>query len=320
LFFKILILILGFILLISGADLLVKGSSNIAKKFNIPQILIGLTIVALGTSLPELIITIISANKGSLDLIIGNVIGSNICNLLLILGISSIIKSIKINKTTRLIYLPILFFSSLLILLMGLGFLGGEKLKINKFDGIILILLFVIYFSYPIIKETITIIKNLKNNNDNPKNNIKLFLPLTNILIGIILLKYGGDFVVDSATDIAQLFNINQTIIGLTVIALGTSLPELVTSIVAVIKKDEDIAVGNIFGSCIMNYYLILGTGALLTDLPFEKSFNENLFLLLGVILLIWLFSFTNTAHKLIRVNGLLLLLIFSLYIIKLLI
>lgn len=314
---EILILILGFSLLIIGANLLIKGASNIAKKFNIPEVLIGLTIVAFGTSLPELIITIISSAKGATDLIIGNVIGSNICNLLLILGVTSIIESIKIDKTTRLINLPILFFSSILILLMGLGILGGEKLKITRTDGIILIVLFIIYFSYPIIKETINIIKKYKENKNSVRKNINLLLPLTNILIGTIFLKYGGDFVVKGATNIAQTYNINESIIGFTLIALGTSLPELVTSIVAIIKKDEDIAVGNIFGSCIMNFYLILGTGAILTDLPFEKSFNENLFLLIGSIILIWLFSITNYKNKIIRANGLVLLLIFFLYIVK---
>lgn len=194
-FKTIFLMIVGFILLIYGADLLVKGSGNIAKKLKMSDILIGLTIVAIGTSLPELIITIISSAKGTTDLIIGNVLGSNICNILLILGIMSIIKPVKTDRGTRKIHIPVLIISTILVLFMGLGIFSDEKLVITRKDGIILILFGVLYYLYIIVeknkKETFT---------DNADQNINIYLSLINILLGSILLKYGGDFVVEAAT------------------------------------------------------------------------------------------------------------------------
>lgn len=312
---KILMITLGFILLIAGANLLIKGSSKIAQKFKIPELLIGLTIVALGTSAPELIITITSANKQASDLIIGNVIGSNLCNLLLILGVMSIISPIKVDNKTKKIHIPTLFLSTLLILIMQMGVFNGSYNIINKVDGIILVALFLIYFSYPIIIETKDIIKT--HNNKNIEKNENVLLAILYIFIGFILLKYGGDFVVDYSIKISKIFNLSEGVIGLTIIAIGTALPELATSIIAVINKDTDLAVGNIVGSCILNTFLILGTGAILTPLVFSKEFLQNTIILAISILLIWLFCILGKKNTITKTKGLILLIIFVLFIIR---
>lgn len=314
---EMLMIILGFVLLIFGANVLIKGSTQIAKKFHIPEMLIGLTIVALGTSAPELIVTITSANKGAGDLILGNAIGSNLCNLLLILGLMALLRPIEVDKDARNIHIPVSFFVSLLVLLMGLGIFYGEKGVINKIDGIILIILSIAYFIYPIILE----IKDIVGASiARPNNESNLYIPILYILIGIILLKYGGDFVVDYSIQIARMLNISERVIGLTIIAIGTALPELVTSIFAVIKKDTDLAVGNLVGSCVLNLLLILGIGALITPLKVSNEFIQNLLILLVTNLLIWIFNFIGKKNYISRIQGGILIVIFGVYIMKLLI
>ena len=297
----ILMIILGFVLLVVGADMLVKGASNIAKKFHIPEMLIGLTIVAIGTSAPELIITITSTQSSSTDLIIGNAIGSNLCNLLFILGLMAVIRPVKIDKEAINFHIPMAFLASTVILLMGLGILGNSTQYINQIEGFFLIILFIVYFSYPIIKEFEDIINSYKkeklerqnsSNKNSKKKKINIPFSLLLIVVGVFLLKYGGDFVVDSATNIALYFNISERVIGLTVVAIGTALPELVTSIFAVIRKDTDIAVGNLVGSCVLNLFLILGIGAMITPLEFTPDFIQNLILLCSMTLVLWLFNF----------------------------
>ena len=324
---NILMIILGFVLLVVGADMLVKGASNIAKKFHIPEMLIGLTIVAIGTSAPELIITITSTQSSSTDLIIGNAIGSNLCNLLFILGLMAVIRPVKIDKEARNFHIPIAFLASTVILLMGLGILGNSTQYINQIEGFFLIILFIVYFSYPIIKEFEDIINSYKkeklerqnsSNKNSKKRKINIPFSLLLIVVGVFLLKYGGDFVVDSATNIALYFNISERVIGLTVVAIGTALPELVTSIFAVIRKDTDIAVGNLVGSCVLNLFLILGIGAMITPLEFTPDFIQNLILLCSMTLVLWLFNFMGKKNTITRPKGIVLLSIFILYMISL--
>lgn len=317
-FFEILMIILGFILLVCGANLLVKGSSNIAKKFHIPEMLIGLTIVAIGTSAPELIITITSASKNASDLILGNAIGSNLCNLLLILGLMAVLRPVEIEKDTKKIHIPILFFSTLILIAMQIGAFGSHANVIDKADGIILIILFILYFSYPILTEIKDIKKAYKENKDKHINNSKTLLSIIFVIIGMVLLKYGGDFVVDYSVEVARMLNISERIIGLTIVSIGTSLPELVTSIFAVIKKSAELAVGNIVGSCIFNTFLILGIGSIITPLEFPAEFNQNIIILLVSIFLIWLFNFVGKKNWVTRAKGSILLLIFGIYIAKL--
>ena len=314
-FFNILMIIIGFIFLVLGANLLVKGSSNIAKKFHIPEILLGLTIVALGTSMPELFITASSAKKDSYDLIIGNAIGSNFCNLLLILGIMAIMRPVKIDKDAKKIHLPIAIISTLVILFLSFFFN-----TINRTIGIILIILFFAYFSYPILTEIEDIIKAYKENKENKNTKkINIFSSIIFIIIGIVLLKYGGDFVVDYSINIANTFNLSERLIALTIIAVGTALPELVTSIVATIKKDTDLAVGNLVGSCILNLFLIIGLGSLITPLPFFKEYNENLILLAFSTFLLWIFNYIGKKDTITRFKGFILLLIYTIYFISIL-
>ena len=314
-FFNILMIIIGFIFLVLGANLLVKGSSNIAKKFHIPEILLGLTIVALGTSMPELFITASSAKKDSYDLIIENAIGSNFCNLLLILGIMAIMRPVKIDKDAKKIHLPIAIISTLVILFLSFFFN-----TINRTIGIILIILFFAYFSYPILTEIEDIIKAYKENKENKNTKkINIFSSIIFIIIGIVLLKYGGDFVVDYSINIANTFNLSERLIALTIIAVGTALPELVTSIVATIKKDTDLAVGNLVGSCILNLFLIIGLGSLITPLPFSKEYNENLILLAFATFLLWIFNYIGKKDTITRFKGFILLLIYTIYFISIL-
>lgn len=317
-FFEILMIMLGFILLVCGANLLVKGSSNIAKKFHIPEMLIGLTIVAIGTSAPELIITITSASKNASDLILGNAIGSNLCNLLLILGLMAVLRPVEIGKDAKKIHIPILFFSTLILIVMQKEMFGRGANVIDRIDGIILIILFILYFSYPILAEIKDIKEAYKQNKYKQASNSKTLLSIAFVIIGMVLLKYGGDFVVDYSVEIARMLNISERVIGLTIVSIGTSLPELVTSIFAVIKKDADLAVGNIVGSCIFNTFLILGIGAIITPLGFPTEFNQNIIILLASTFLIWLFNFIGKKNWVTRAKGFTLLLVFTIYIIKL--
>ena len=307
--------------------MLVKGASNIAKKFHIPEMLIGLTIVAIGTSAPELIITITSTQSSGTDLIIGNAIGSNLCNLLLILGLMAVIRPVKIDKEARNFHIPMAFLASLVILLMGLGILGNNTQYINQREGFFLVILFIVYFSYPIIKEFEDIVNSYKkeklerqnsSNKNSKKKKINIPFSLLLIVVGVFLLKYGGDFVVDSATNIALYFNISERVIGLTVVAIGTALPELITSIFGIIRKNTDLAVGNLVGSCVLNLFLILGIGAMITPLEFTPDFIQNLILLCSMTLVLWLFIFMGKKDNITRPKGLVLLGVFALYMVSL--
>ena len=316
---NILFIVLGFILLVIGADLLVRGASNIASKFHIPEMLIGLTIVALGTSAPELIITITSASSGSTDLIIGNAIGSNLCNLLFILGLMAVIRPILIDDEAKKIHIPVALLAAIIILIIEMSHISSSPSFIDRTDGILLVIFFLIYFTYPIFKE----IKDIKqayreNKNDESKKKINIFIQIIFIAIGVVLLRYGGDFVVDYSTEIAQYFGVSERVIGLTIVAIGTAMPELLTSIISVIRKDNDLAVGNLVGSCVVNLFLILGVGAIITPLEFSTEFTQNLILLIVSNLILWIFNFIGKKSTITRFKGFILLLIFTLHMIGL--
>lgn len=316
---QILILILGFALLILGADFLVKGASSIAKVLSVSEMVIGLTIVALGTSLPELLVSIVSATTGSTDIVMGNVIGSNICNLLLILSVVTIIKPVKFEKDSIKKNIPLLIGLTIMIIIMALGVFFNTRLKITKTDGFILLIISIIYFAIPIIdfikQEKNTVEKNKIKGEDSKYLIIKDFIL---IVLGGFALKYGGDFAVNSSVNIAHMLSISERVIGLTIVAIGTSLPELITSIVAIIKNNEDIAEGNIIGSCIINSCLILGTGAFIADIPLTANHIKDMVLLLVCTILIWLFAISNKENILKRSYGAILLIIYAIYSIKL--
>lgn len=319
-------ILIGFMLLIKGAEELVKGASTIAKKFNIPEILIGLTIVAIGTSMPEIIITITSAMQGKTEFILGNVIGGTLCNLLLILGIISIIKPIKIDKETKKIHLPMAICASIILFIMSFSILSEKTNIISSKEGIILIFVCILYLLYPIkieIKDILEtyrkkkIEKQIEINYNKQKETKANIISILSILIGIVFLKIGGDLVVNSSEAIAKTYNISQTIVGLTIIAIGTALPELVTAIIATIKKETDLAIGNLVGSSILNLLLISGIGAIISPLIFNVQLKSNLIFVIFSIILIWILTFVGKKSEITRAKGIIFLFLYAIYIIN---
>ncbi len=271
---EVFLIIIGFFLLIKGADYLVEGASKIAKKFYIPEIIIGLTIVSMGTSMPELFVSTTSALEGYSDIAIGNVLGSNICNLLLILGVSAIIRQIEFKKETRVIEIP----AMLAITVIFSIFCNSNKI-VDRIEASILIVMFIVFLCYTIwisVKE-----KNIKNSsikeNSGQAENINSMRNIVFVILGIIALKFGGDLVVENVKKVALLLNISEKIISVTIVALGTSLPELVTSVMAQVRGDSDIAVGNIIGS---NIYNILKFLKFCKNSKLASSNSINVFLL----------------------------------------
>ncbi|MBP0957810.1 MAG: calcium/sodium antiporter [Oscillospiraceae bacterium] len=255
------LLIIGFVLLIKGADIFVDGSSGIAAKFGIPQLVIGLTIVAMGTSSPEAAVSISAALKGSAEITIGNIVGSNILNILIILGISSVIVPLAVAKSTIKYEIPFMIVITVLLLVTGLN---GS---IGIVEGIILLSAFVAYLTYLFIMA-----KNDMKQEDSPKD-ISTVKAALFIILGLAMIVLGSNFTVDAASAIALSLGLSERFIGLTIVALGTSLPELCTSVSAARKGNADIAIGNIVGSNIFNILFIVGLSALITEVPFARNF-----------------------------------------------
>ena len=317
---EILLIILGFVLLIKGADFLVDGASSIAKRLRIPEIVIGLTIVSIGTSMPELFVSTTSAIHGSADMSIGNIIGSNICNLLLILGLSAVISPVKFQKSTRNIDIPLCFLST--IVFFVLCNIGNV---VSFVDSIILLVLFVGFILYTlyIAKKGLAAVaaENTKEKQEAPsaeekkeKKENSIFKNIVLIILGIVGLKFGGDFTVDNAVLIAQDLGLSEKVIGLTILAIGTSLPELVTSVVAAIKGNDDIAIGNIIGSNIFNILMIIGVSAFITPLSYNTSYNMQLYILLFSLILLEIFAFTKPKDKMTRANGIIYVILYAAY------
>lgn len=304
----IILIIVGFALLIVGADFLVDGASGIAKKFHIPEIIIGLTIVSIGTSMPELFVSITSAIDGYSDMALGNVIGSNLCNLLLILGLSSLIKPVDFQEETRKYEIPMcLLFTIILMIFSNTS--GG----ISRIEAVILLVLFVLFIAYTIYMGKKKSKENSEVVEENNKN--KTIKNIILIILGIAGLKFGGDFVVNNAVNIAQMFNISEKVISLTILAIGTSLPELVTSVTAAIKGNSDIAIGNIIGSNIFNILLILGVSSVIKPITFNSSYNMDLSILCISMVILALFPIIPPKNKMSRANGLIYVLMYGAYI-----
>lgn len=302
--------IIGFLLLIKGADLLVEGASNIAKKFNIPTLIIGLTIVAVGTSMPELMVSTTASIEGHSDISIGNVVGSNIANLFLILGVCSIIRELKFEKETEKCGNLIAIFATVLLFIFGKN---GNNI-INRGEGIILLtctLLFILYNIFTAQKSKNNTIIELESEDNKEISSIKSIIQL---LIGIVALKIGGDVVVQYASKIAEIMGLSEKLISVTVIAFSTSLPELITSVTATIKKETDMAIGNILGSQIFNIFLIIGISASLCPIKYSLEYDiDMMFLVFGTILFA-LFPFIGKKHFMTRQNGLIFVLIYMSY------
>lgn len=306
---NIIFIIVGFFLLVKGADLLVDGSSRIARKFNVKEIIIGLTIVSIGTSMPELIISVTSALKNQSDFAIGNILGSNISNLFFILGVCAIIKPLLFKKQTVKIEIPFVIFLTALLYIFGNN---GDYHLITELEGIIFIVFCVLFTIYNIF-----ISKNINNSEmeKNKNKDIKLSKSFLLIMIGIILLKFGGDFVVDNASRIATLLGISERVISLTIVAISTSLPELITSTLATYKGEIDLAIGNIIGSNILNIVLIVGIMAIINPIPYSVSFNKDLMIFLIGMIFLFIVPFIGEKYKIERVSGYIYLISYFIYI-----
>lgn len=266
--------VLGFVILIKGADMLVDGASSLARRLNVSRLVIGLTIVALGTSLPELMVNLFASVRGNTDIAIGNIIGSNIANIFLILGISAIIFPLVVERTTVWKGIPFSLLAAVMLGVLANDELidGGIRSVLTRIDGFVLLSFFIIFLYY-----TVSIARAHK---EKPVVTIEaqsVPLSLGFIIVGLAGLGIGGKWIVDGAIQIAQTFGASEALIGLTIIALGTSLPELATSAVAAYKKNPDIAVGNIVGSNIFNIFFILGVSAFIRPLPFRLSMNLDI-------------------------------------------
>ena len=305
----IILLVLGFVMLTKGADWFVDGSSALAARLGIPQLVIGLTIVAMGTSAPEAAVSITSALKGNEGITVGNVVGSNIINILLILGIASVIVPLAVQKSTRMIEIPYMIAITILF-----GVLGYTGEMITRIEGGILWIAFLIYLGY-----LLWMAKKGKEENEPDEKQKSLPVQLLMILVGLVCIVFGSDFVVDGATEIAKVIGISERIIGLTIVAFGTSLPELVTSVTAARRGNADIAIGNIVGSNVFNILFVAGTSALISPVVFESKFLFDTIVATAVAILL-LVCVCNKEGKLKRAGGIIMLAAYAAYFVKLLI
>ncbi|HKL71663.1 MAG TPA: calcium/sodium antiporter [Marinilabiliaceae bacterium] len=307
------LLIIGLLLLIKGGDWLVNGSSSIARKYSISELVIGLTIVAFGTSAPELVVSSLAAINHHPEIALGNVIGSNNFNLFVILGITGIITPLAVQKTTIRIEIPISLFAAFILLLLANNFFANDTLIISRLDASLLLICFVSFILYisKTIKKEPHIVSSITN-----EASQKTIRSVVLILLGLAGLMLGGKWVVDSSVDIARYFNISEKVIGLTIVAMGTSLPELFTSIIAIRKNSTDIAIGNVIGSNIFNIFLILGVGGMIRPMEYSVAFNSDLILLIIGSILLLLAMFTGRKRKLDRWEAIILLSIYIAYIV----
>lgn len=308
-FIAIALLIVGFVMLTKGADWFVDGSSALAFRLGIPQLVIGLTIVAMGTSAPEAAVSITSALKGNEGITVGNVVGSNIMNILLILGVASVIVPLAVQKSTRMIEIPYMIAITVLF-----GVLGYTGEMVTRVEGGILWIAFLIYLGY-----LLWMAKKGKEDNEPDEKQKSLPVQLLMILAGLVCIVLGSDFVVDGATEIAKVIGISERIIGLTIVAFGTSLPELVTSIAAARRGNADIAIGNIVGSNVFNILFVAGTSALISPVVFESKFVLDTAVATATAVLL-LVCVCNKESKLKRSGGIIMLAAYAAYFVKLLI
>jgi cation:H+ antiporter len=307
--FQILLLAIGLGLLIKGADWLVDGASALARKYNISDLAIGLTIVAFGTSAPELVVNSIASFQNHDAIVFGNVIGSNIFNLFLILGIAGLITPLTVQSSTVWKEIPWSFGAVIILFVLTNDFLGTGTHILTRFDGIILIAFFGLFLFYVYRQLKTDTSKTEIKHKELPGIKIWIF-----IILGLSLLVIGGQLVVSQGIQLATTLGVSEKIIGLTIIAAGTSLPELATSVVAAFKKNNDIAVGNIIGSNIFNVFLILSVSSFVKPIVYDIKFNTDLYLLAGGTLFLFIAMFTGQKKKLDRWEAGVLLTTFVLY------
>lgn len=312
-FLAIFLILAGLTVLIFGAKFLVSGSASLARKMGIPPLIVGLTVVAFGTSAPELIVNVFSALKGSADIAIGNVIGSNIANVLLILGVSALIVPLTVQRSTVWREIPFALLASILVYTMGNDMLfdGNAFNAITRTDGFSLIAIFIIFMFY---------IFGLSKEKDGKKKEEKIktySYPVSVVytVIGITMLFFGGKVLVDNAIVLAKIAGMSEALIGLTIVAVGTSLPEMATSIVAAVHKQSDIAIGNIVGSNIFNVFWILGLTGTMLQLPFNPATNIDVLVSIGATVILFMAMFIGKRHLLERWQGAMMILMYLFYI-----
>lgn len=320
-------LILGFIFLIKGADIMVDGSSSIAKRFGVSSFFIGLTVVAFGTSAPELVVSVLAVIKGSAGIALGNIIGSNISNTLLVLGVSAVVAPLVVKKTTIKKEIPFALLAVFAVFVLANDFLidGFGANNLSRIDGIILMLFFGIFIVYTFgisreketfIQKTVEEIEDIK---EIPKN-LNIFVSLFFIILGILALAIGGSWIVKGSIGIARVFGVSEALVGLTIVALGTSLPELATSVMAASKGKTDMAVGNVVGSNIFNLLWVLGLSSYIKAIPYAVFLNVDFFILFSITVLLFFLIYFGKKNILGKWEGSFLVFLYVIYIIFLVI
>lgn len=294
------LLILGFVFLIKGADLLVDGASGIAKRFGVSDLVIGLTIVAFGTSAPELMVNILAVLRGAGDIAVGSIVGSNISNIFLILGVSAMITPLAVQRQTTWKEIPLNLLAAIVLFLVANDVLidGAEESLLTRIDGLVMICFFIIFIYY-----TFHLARSEKNEVDKTHKRA-LWLSVGMTLVGIVALAFGGQWVIESSQSIAASLGLSEALIGLTAVALGTSLPELATSAVAAYKGNTDIAVGNVVGSNVFNIFWVLGISSVIRPIEFSPLINTDILIYIVATVLLFIFSFTGGHHKITRKEG----------------
>lgn len=311
-----LLFIAGFFFLIKGAGFLVDGSASIAKKLKVSSIVIGLTIVAFGTSTPELIVNIFASATGNTEIAIGNILGSNIFNILFILGISSIIYPLVAKKNTAWKEVPLSLLAAILVGILANDALidNGNFSGLTRIDGIVFMSFFIIFIYYTFSISKITITEEITD--ETVVKEISYLKSTLFIIGGLLGLVIGGKWIVDGAVKIAEMFSVSQSLIGLTIVAAGTSLPELATSAVAAYKKQSDIAIGNIVGSNIFNIFFILGISAIIHPLPFQISSSLDIIMTILASAILFSIMFIGKNRTIEKWQGILMILVYIGYII----
>ena len=309
--FAVVLLIIGFAFLVKGADAFVEGSSSIAKHFHVPSLIIGMTIVAMGTSLPETAVSVTASIAGSNALAVSNAVGSNIFNLMVVIGVCAVLTPVAVQKSSLKIDIPFSIVCALLLLV-----LGHDRMMLTRVNGLILIVLFAFFILYMIRSA-----QHSMNNEDSEfaaeaaeMKVMSVPKSLIFIVIGIAGITLGSDWVVDGAKTIASAFGISENLIGLTIVAFGTSLPELMTSIVAARKNEVDMALGNAVGSNIFNILMVLGIASALSPIAFIQENIIDIIILVGFSFIVWLMAWTK--HRLDKLEGLAMILLYAGYVV----
>lgn len=304
--------IIGFVLLVKGADFLIKGSTSIAHRYRVSDIVIGLTIVSLGTSLPELIINLFASFEGNTSIAIGNIFGSNVANVLLILGLSAVFNPLPLKRNTIYSEIPFALIATLLAAFLANATFTETKtqLIIDRIDGLIMLFFFGLFIIY--------ILKIARNNKDDEvvkkDDSQTMRKSIIFIGLGVVMLYFGGEWVVGGATELAAQMGLSQGLIGLSVVAIGTSLPELVTSVIAARKKNVDIAVGNVIGSNIFNLLWVLGLSATINPLPFHVINNVDILVMVfSIVMILFALAFSGD-RKINRASGIMFVLLYAAY------